>query len=101
MMELKNMEESVGELSKVEAGNEILLPICSGVFVKAKIQDTNELFVNVGSDVTVKKDNKSVQKMIADQIEEISQYKEEINQQMSQIHEQSGLIEKEIQSRAK
>tara|TARA_Y100000310_G_scaffold242934_1_gene247231 strand:+ start:27285 stop:27689 length:405 start_codon:yes stop_codon:yes gene_type:complete len=53
--EIDNTKEALLDLQKVEKDTEILAPIANGIFVKSKVQDTSQLIVNVGANVTLEK----------------------------------------------
>jgi prefoldin alpha subunit len=78
MVELNSVKENLDDIKKLKQGAEILAPLSSGIFAKASIKDTNELLVNVGSDVIVKKDVDSAKALIDKQLGEM----EEVHTQM-------------------
>ena len=53
--ELNNLEESLTELKDVKNNKEIFSVLGSGVFVKSKLIDNENVLVNVGDGVLVKK----------------------------------------------
>jgi prefoldin alpha subunit len=53
--ELGGVKQELEKLRAVSAGTEIWVPVTSGVFVQAKIGDTDRLRVNTGANVVVGK----------------------------------------------
>lgn len=77
MQELDTVSENIEEISK-EKNKKILVPIHNGVFIKAKLEDTENFMVNVGSNVSVKKTRKDTQELLEQQREELSNYKQQL-----------------------
>jgi prefoldin alpha subunit len=77
-MEVESVIDALGSISKVEPGSDILVPLSSGIFVKAKIQDNKELLVNVGSNTTVSKSVPEVQEMLKKQNQELDRVKKDL-----------------------
>ena len=69
----KNIVEKFKELKK---GDELRVPIVSGVYIKAKLEDTKNLMINVGTGVTVEKSPEKVQEIFSNQLKEMTEYRE-------------------------
>lgn len=85
ILEVANLIESLKEISNVKKGEEILVPVANGIFLKAKIEDTENLKVNVGSGVVVDKTLNETIDMLKTQIKNIEQYKDEMFAQLQQM----------------
>ena len=48
-------EQALDDLKTTKTGTEILVPMASGIFIKAELKDNKELAINVGADTVVKK----------------------------------------------
>ena len=88
--------QSMDELKKVKAGTEILVPISSGVYAKAELKDNENLIVNVGAQITVKKDIIDTKKIIEKQIEEMKKLQKQTVEELQHLATQAALIEKEM-----
>ncbi len=99
--EIGGVQQNLSDLGNVEVGSDLLVPVCSGVFAKAKLSDNKELIVNVGNNVTVKKTVPEVKGMIAKQTEEVGKMEEKMKGQMEKLAEKAGEIEKELQGMIK
>ncbi len=67
-MELLLIKSSLDEIKE---NKEIFVSLGAGIFLKAKILNTNKLLVNVGNNVFVEKTPEEIKKLIDEQIEEI------------------------------
>ncbi|MBT3720734.1 prefoldin subunit alpha [archaeon] len=89
---LENMDNQMGELeiskqiinkfSELNKGDELRVPLTSGIYVKAQILDTKNLMINVGSNITVEKTPKQVTKILDGQLTELSKYRDQLVGQM-------------------
>ena len=96
LMELRITNQSLDDMKKVKSGTNILVPISSGIYVKAEIKDTNSFTVNVGSNITLSKDLNSTKKIIENQIDEIKKLQENFVNELQSNTSKAGLLEKEI-----
>ena len=96
--ELEGLKEAVMEIGKTKEGNEMFVPISSGIFVKAQIKDNKELLVNVGDNVVVPKSIHDAVALIKKQKEEIEKYEATMaqNLQLIMLHQQK--VEAELYS---
>lgn len=82
LMELK---DNLFEVSKVNPGTEILIPMGSSIFLKAELKDNKDIVMGVGSNVTVKKDIVSSQKVIESQINELNLLVSQLEHELEHI----------------
>ena len=78
--EFLSVLETLSELPNAEDNNEILVPISSGIFVKATLEEKNKELVNVGGSVVSEKTVEDTRKLIESQLGEIENLR---NQMMS------------------
>ena len=98
LIELHGTGSSLEELRKIYSGKEIFVPLSSGIFAKARVQDTSELLVNVGAGVAVKKDVASTKKLIQNQIEEIKKIQKHMIEELEKMTSHAAGIESQLQS---
>lgn len=69
---LNNLRKTKQDLSEfeLETANEVLAPIAQGVYVEASLKN-RDLFVNIGSDVVVKKSVKEAISIISNQEQDL------------------------------
>ena len=97
MLEMKATVNSLDEFSNVKKGQKILVPLSSGLFANATIEDTSQLLVNVGAGVVVTKDIKSAQNLISGQIEQMKQVQNKMMGELEKLALRASQIEKEIE----
>jgi prefoldin alpha subunit len=93
LMEIKSVINSLQELSKLKKGDSILAPLASGIFVKAKLEDNNEVRVNVGSGTVVTKTIDDAVKMLEAQEAEIVQYRSETMVKLEELIKQAEALQ--------
>lgn len=94
--EVEQVQQSISELSAIKEESETLVPVCSGIFAKASLKGAKELFVNVGSNVVVKKDSEGVKSMLKKQESEMRKVEEQLTQNLEMLAAKAGKIEKEL-----
>ncbi len=73
LAEVMESVQSIQEIADVKPDTEILVPITNGIFAVAKLRNSKELLVNVGSDTIVEKNVPSVLELLEKQRTEIEQ----------------------------
>ena len=96
IVELTSTIQSLDDFKKLKEGTEILVPLNRGMYAKAELKNNEKLLVNVGSNVTVKKDIESTKKLINEQITEITNVQQQMVMNLQQLTSQAALIEGEI-----
>jgi prefoldin alpha subunit len=109
--EIKEFEEAISRVDKemvdvskakevldvVENNNDyLLIPISTGVFVKAKVENKGNFLVNVGSSVVVEKDRTGVLKLLDKQITEMSRFRHKMIDGIEQSTAKARVIEEQI-----
>ncbi len=95
MQDISSAMEGIDSLSESKE-NEILVPIHSGVFLKAEIKDRGKCIVSVGSDVAVPKTFDETKNILENNILEIGKYKDQMMELMEKCSERQSEIEQEI-----
>jgi prefoldin alpha subunit len=98
LFELHSTSSSLDEFKKISAGREIFVPLSSGIFAKASINDTSELLVNVGANTVVKKDADSAKKLIQKQMEEIKKIQKHMISELEKMTNHASRIEMQLQA---
>jgi prefoldin alpha subunit len=68
--QLAHVAEGLGDFGKLTAGDEMLVPLASGIFAVAELKEKS-LRVNVGAKVVVEKSADDTKKIILDQIKDL------------------------------
>ena len=83
------------ETSKID--NEVLSPIGQNIFVKSKLLDNKEVFVDIGSKVFAKKSVPEAQEIINKKFEDFVSVREKIAEQAQMLAQEMMGIQKNIQ----
>jgi len=84
LQELKLLQKDLDEFSK-EGKKEALMPLSRNIFVKGSISDSENVFVNVGAGVIVKKNIKEAKELCERDEKKISQIKEKLIDEINKI----------------
>ena len=95
--ELNTLKQNLEDISKVEEGNDILVPMGAGIFLKAKSDNTKELLMNVGSKVIVKKSPQEALKLIDEQIKEMTKVRDDSQKESIRIAGEQQSLQEELQ----
>jgi prefoldin alpha subunit len=93
--ELSITKQSIEDLKKAKKGAEALSMISPGIFIKTSILDSEEVIINVGANVAVKKNAEDAKKMIESQIEEIAAVQAQLMADIQKLSHAAERLEKE------
>ena len=97
LVELSVASNSLDDFKKIDSAREIFVPLSSGIFAKAVIEDTSELLVNVGANVVLKKDIFSTKNLIQRQIEEVKKVQRQMIDELEKMTSHATQIERQLQ----
>jgi prefoldin alpha subunit len=95
LAELDITKESLDELKKSKSGADMLSMLSPGIFVKTSLANNEEVIINVGGNVAVKKKTSEAKKMIEEQIGEIKNIQAQLVLDMQKFNEAILKMEKE------
>ena len=98
IIELNMLENSLDEIKGTEVNTDILIPLGSGIFTKAKLLDNKEVVMGVGANVSVKKTILEAKKVIKNQVEEMQKIMGQAEEQLQQIAVEAQHIQKDLTS---
>ena len=96
ILDLDSTNEALSDLKKTKEGTKILSPIASGIFVQSKLEDNQEVLVNVGSNTTVKKTIDGAKELILEQKKEIVRFRTELESNIAKFTSDAKKIENEL-----
>ena len=96
MDEIQRTMIALEDLDKTKP-NKALIPIGSGNFVQGSIENTEEVLVNVGSGIIVRKKKQESKKMLEEQIKEFEKVLQQISTSAQTILIELQKIQEDIQ----
>jgi len=97
LLEIMNAQDTLNDIKVLKKGSELLVPLTNGIFVKANLESTDNLIVNVGAQVTVQKKISEVVKMLNHQAEDALRVKAQLQEQFEELITRVGELEKDLQ----
>ncbi len=96
IIQIENLIYDLRDFRNLKKGDNILVPVASGIFAKAKLTDNNNLKVNVGKNTVVEKDIDSTIDMLENQRQEISSYRNQSIVNLGMLIDRSNKIKEEL-----
>ncbi len=104
---LENLDEQISDLnsskivvnkfSELKKGDDLRVPLTSGIYAKASLSNSKKLMINVGAGVTVEKSVDEITKILDSQITELVSYRENVVAQMKVLIVRIEEIQKEFE----
>jgi len=96
-MELEESKNAIAELGASHVGSEVFAPIANGIFIKATLNDSSKLLVNVGSNTVVEKTIEEVIDLLSEQERDLARNMVEAQEFLQQLNQQGMSIYKEVE----
>ncbi|MBT5022397.1 prefoldin subunit alpha [Candidatus Woesearchaeota archaeon] len=96
LVELQSIVKGLTDLQLADDNSEILVPMSSGIFVKANVKDKNKFLVNVGSSVIVDKSFEETVVLLNNQVRELEAFRTEVIIQVQQISVNIQVVETQL-----
>ena len=100
LSELGLVKVALADLKKTELDTEILVPLSSGIFIKAALKDNKTVRINVGNDVVAEKSLDQAQDLIARQIDDLTKIKDQLMTDMNNMALQANLLETDLSKKS-
>ncbi len=84
--ELENIKESLSELQKHDKKT-IHTPLGAGVFLESELRKPDDVLLNVGSGVIVKRSTQDALRIISNQIDQLKKIKEQMQNEYTKLIE--------------
>ena len=94
---LQEVKGALDELSTVKEGTDILIPVSSGIFLKAKASSTDKVLVNVGAETTVEKTLPEAKGLLEDQEKELVNFKQGLTSNLETMGVHMEKLQTELQ----
>lgn len=86
LSEIDNSTAILKSLEETKTQSEILAPIANGIFIKAKLEDNQNLLVNVGADTVVQKSTTQVITLLDEQKDNIAEKMAHYEAMLQDLH---------------
>lgn len=94
--EMDAVQEALEEFSKCEKGKSMYATLTPGIFVKAKLEETNEVLLNVGGGAVVSKSIPDAKKTVGEQGVELRKLHEELAEQLQLLAKRAETVQEEL-----
>jgi len=84
LIDLQLALETLNEISRLEKNHKVILPLGSQIMIDAILVDNEYAYVNVGSNVIIKKSNKDVREILEKRMEVLQKQQIEIQQKLTE-----------------
>jgi len=95
--ELTGVISNVEEISNIKEGNEILVPISNGIFIKASTQNSEKFLVNTGAKTVIEKDKEGVKGLLEKQKVELIQMQHKMMEDLNESETEAVGLQEELQ----
>ncbi|MCB9362685.1 prefoldin subunit alpha [Candidatus Woesearchaeota archaeon] len=85
IIELHKVVNILDETKSLHTGDEILVPVSNGIFIKAKVEDSSRFIVNIGASSASEKSYEDMQRLLEHQSKELAGYQ----QQLQALHDET------------
>ena len=95
-IEVMGIQQALRDIGKTKKDTEILVPVSSGIFVKAKLIDNNNFTVNIGASAIVERNLNQTFEMLEKQRKELSNIQKQLTVQFDSLQIQMQKSEKDL-----
>lgn len=99
--EMDAVQQVLEEFSNSAPGSDSFVTLTPGVFVKAKVLETDKVVLNVGAGAAVEKSIPDAKKIMSDQGVELRKLQEELIGQLQKLAERAEAVQNELRSLVK
>ena len=97
VMDMAMVEQALEDMKSVKEGDEVLIPLTSGIFAQGVLKDNKKFVVNIGANITVEKSVDEVKAIIKKQIEDMGKMQTELQDNLKKLAEEGITLQKDIQ----
>ena len=95
--ELNSTREALNDVNQTGPGDEVLVPMGAGIFMKADSRAQKEFIINVGSDVAVGKTSEEAIDMIKIQLGEMQKVQGQLQENSQKLNVRAQTLQQELQ----
>jgi prefoldin alpha subunit len=97
-MEMIHLKDSLGRYGGLKKGTKSFVPVGQGIFTEASLGETNEVLVNVGAGVIVKKPIADAEETISNQMNQLNDITAELGENLKALAVKAHQLELELDS---
>ena len=97
IQEVRSNSVALDEMSKVKPGEELMIPLANGIFMRGTVKETEKLLVGVGASI-VEKDIPSTKNILDQRLQTLEKYHKEVLQGIMTLDERGRGLEKEMRT---
>jgi prefoldin alpha subunit len=96
--QISEVQESIKEIHGLKQDTEILVPISSGVFIKANISDNKNFIANVGASTVITQDLEGINSIMDEQKKELIEVQSTMVKDMAELENRAISLQSELKS---
>jgi len=94
--EMDIVQQALDDFAMSKVGSPAVVTLTPGLFVKAKLEETDKVLLNVGGGAVVQKTVPEAKKVIAAQSTELRKLQEELAEQLQKLASNAGKAQEEL-----
>src|SRR3989344_659351 len=95
--DLARLKNNLNSISKIEEGQETLMPLGSGIFIHGEIKNTQQVIMNVGTNICINKTIIEALETVDNQMNEVSNVAIQMEQEIEKTSSRIEQIQEEFQ----
>lgn len=95
--QLEELKESVKKVENFEEGSKLQAPISPGIYLEGELKNKNQLLVNIGADVFVKKGIEGAQEVVDGRIDRVKDLIQDLNADLKDLSSEARKSQKKLQ----
>ncbi len=96
--EMDIVQQALDDFAVAKAGSPAIVTLTPGLFVKAKLEETDKVLLNVGGGAVVQKSVPEAKKVIAEQTTELRKLQEELGAQLQKLAANAEKVQAELRT---
>ncbi len=93
---IEMIKANLDEIKKLKENNEIFASLSDGIFIKARMEKPDKIFINVGKGIVLEKPIDKAKEILDARIEELSLLKSVLSGEAQRLLDEIRLIEEEV-----
>ena len=94
-----DIEEAIEAIETLETGSTVQVPLGGGAYVRATIDDVDEVLVGIGADYAAEREQEGAISLLEERKEQVGDRIEELNEAVAQLEAQGEELSQEAQQR--